>query len=178
MIVLGNRPLDDCTPTVDMVQRASLLLVTKNSAKTRFDFDGWAHDRIGVRSQDDGAGCLIPWLSPKSANPEERSLTTSQNAAFTAPTVEHMHVKQVFLVSKRSHLEFALPEFRKYSVFKHVQPLESPGLYAQSIQEMVDYLKMYDDPEVRSRLEALRRSHTAWISRSLSVRSGQHFVVL
>ena len=69
-----------------------------------------------------------------------------------------MQIKQVFLVSKKSHLEFALPEFRKHSVFKDVQPLESPEVYAQSIQEMVDYLKAYDDHEVRTRLEALRRN--------------------
>jgi hypothetical protein len=159
MIVLGNRPLDDCTPTVDMVQRV-LAAISYAKAVPQPVLVLTGGPTVGTISE----AKMMALVALSRGFPrnqlvlEERSRTTYQNAAFTAPIVEHMQIKQVFLVSKKSHLEFALPEFRKHSVFKDVQPLESPEVYAQSIQEMVDYLKAYDDHEVRTRLEALRRN--------------------
>jgi hypothetical protein len=38
-------------------------------------------------------------------------------------------MKEVFVVSKKSHLKFALPDLHKYAAFKDAQPLESPEVY-------------------------------------------------
>lgn len=158
LVVLGNRPLDDSTPTVDMVQRILTAVPNvKGRSDTALVLTGAATEGTISEAKMMTLIALSRGVSRRQLFLEEEAWTTGRNAAFTAPIVARLGVKTVFVVSKRSHLEFAMPEFLKYDAFRGAQPLESPEVHEQSIHQMEEYLKTHENPTVRSRLEALRQ---------------------
>lgn len=156
-VVLGNLPLDDSTPTVDMLQR--LFTAIPNVRGRR--------DAALVLTGAPTAGpisearmmaliALSRGVAREQIILEEESWTTGRNAALTAPIVERLGAKSVFIVSKKSHLAFAMAEFRKFDVYRAAVPLESPEVRAEGIRQMEEYLKLHNNPGIETRLEALR----------------------
>lgn len=156
-VVLGNRPLDDSTPTTDMIQRISTAIPNvAGRTNTALVLTGGPTEGLVSEARMMALMALARGVSRDQIILEEESWTTGRNAALTAPIIERLGVRTVFIVSKKSHLNFAMNEFRKYSVFRDAIPLESPEARAESIRQMEDYLKTHHSPGVESRLAALR----------------------
>jgi len=156
-VVLGNLPLDDSTPTVDMLQRLFTAIPNvKGRTNVALVLTGAATAGPISEARMMALVALSRSVAREQIILEEESWTTGRNAAFTAPIVERLGAQSIFIVSKKSHLAFAMPEFRKYAVYREAIPLESPEGRAQSIQQMEEFLKRHNEPGIRTRMEALK----------------------
>jgi uncharacterized SAM-binding protein YcdF (DUF218 family) len=156
LVVLGNEPLDDKTPTITMILRVkkavefykehpgSLLIFTGGKANGNISEARMMAD-IG-RS----LGVSTNWFRL-----EEDSRTTEENARLTAAVLAHVQTKRIYIVSDPEHLEWAMNVFKKFDVFKTAEPLASVFDRAKSIDQMRDYLAHHDSPRVRERMERL-----------------------
>lgn len=157
LIVLGNEPLDDTTPTVDMIARvakavefhrqqpASLLILTGGPT-------------IGTNSEARLMAdlALRQGVDPAHIQLEEQARTTRENASFTATKVSLMNPRHVLIVSKDSHLAWAMPLFRKEDAFRTAEPLPCTVPAAASIAQMKEYLDSHpENRRVRERLQGL-----------------------
>ena len=156
-VVLGNRPLHDSTPTVDMIQRV-LTAVPNVKGRTNVALVLTGGPTEGPVSEARMMALIAQsrGVAREQILLEEESWTTGRNAALTAPIIERLGIKTIFIVSKKSHLAFAMKEFRKYDVYREAIPLESPEVRADSIRQMADYLKLHKNPGVETRMEALK----------------------
>ena len=95
-------------------------------------------------------------VSTNSIRLEEKARSTQENARLTAKLIEHIKPKRVLIVSKRDHLDWAMPIFRKVDAFRTAEPLACQVDRAASIVQMEAYLKKHDSPRVRQRLQQLK----------------------
>jgi uncharacterized SAM-binding protein YcdF (DUF218 family) len=158
-IVLGNRPLDDSTPTIDMIQRLLTAVPNvKSNPRSLLILTG------GPTEGEISEAKMMALIALSRGVPrgqivlEEESWTTGRNAANTAPIIARFGIPNIWVVSKPSHLKFAMPEFYKYPVFEHAQPLASPECTNESIAQMTAYLQRHPSPLVKNRLEALMKN--------------------
>ncbi len=158
LIVLGNEPLDDQTPTVDMIARVTLAVkYQQQHPGTLLLFTGGA--TAGKVSE-----AAMMWhlaqsqgVAESSVRLEKKANSTRQNAEFTAPMVQAMvpAPRPIYIVSKADHLNWALPLFQAYPVFKDAQPLACAMDRQASIDQMQEYLRQHDNPRVRERLQKM-----------------------
>ena len=159
LIVLGNEPLDDQTPTVDMIARVMLAVkYQQQHPGTSMIFTGGA--TVGQVSE-----AAMMWhlaqsqgVAESSVRLEERADSTRQNAEFTAAMVQSLvpAPQSIYIVSKADHLTWALPLFRACPVFKAAQPLACTVDRQASMAQMQEYLRHHDNPRVRERLQKLQ----------------------
>ena len=154
VIVLGNEPLDETTPTVDMVTRVkkavdfhkampnSLIVFTGGKTVGRVSE---AHMMANI--------AFTGGVSSNSICLEEKSRTTKENAKFTARLLGNVQASSIYIVSKGSHLEWAMPIFKLHSVFTNALPLVSHVSQAATIAQMEEYLRKKENRRVRQRLE-------------------------
>jgi uncharacterized SAM-binding protein YcdF (DUF218 family) len=156
VIVLGNEPLDDSTPTVDMVARV------KRAVEYHKQHPGSLLVFTGGKTAGNVSEAAMMWdiarslgVSAKCVHLEEQARSTMENAKFTAEFVRNAKPKEVLLVSKSDHLEWALPEFRKIDVFKNAEPLGCEVDPKESIAQMREYLAHHNNPRVEQRLQRI-----------------------
>lgn len=165
LVVLGNMPLDDATPTIDTMTRVrtavayheahpdSVLVFsggptagTISEARTMYNFA----KSVGVREES----MLL----------EERARSTAENAIFSAELLiarKDLRPDTIFVVSKWDHLEWAMGLFKSKDIpgryFANSKPLGCSVNRTDSIKQMEDYLLAHPaNGMVRQRLEALR----------------------
>lgn len=156
LVVLGNEPLDDKTPTVTMIARVEKAVeFYKQHPNSLFIFTGGK--TIGNVSEARMMADIAQSLGAptNSFRLEERSRTTDENAQFSEPILTKIRTKRILIVSNSGHLEWAINIFKKFDVFKGAEPLASEFDRAKSIDQMRDYLAHHDNPRVRQRLERL-----------------------
>jgi hypothetical protein len=154
IIVLGDRPLDDTTPTVDMVYRVLKgVELAKKFPKAILIMSGGATKGPTPEAQMMG---LISWsrgVNPLRIILEDKSHTTGQNAEYTANIVGSKYIRQVFIVTERSRLKEAVAIFQKHDKeFKNIQGVKSDITRVLIIDQMVRFLMSHDDRIVRERL--------------------------
>lgn len=157
VIVLGNEPLDEATPTVEMLARVKKAVeFQRRQSKTFVLFTGGrtAGPRSEARMMADIA--IDMGASVNSMGLEEDSRTTKENAQFAARLLRDAKCRRIYLVSSPSHLEWALSVFRSHDVFANVMALPTKGNRQESISQMEEYLKKNDSRRVRERLQWLR----------------------
>jgi hypothetical protein len=156
LVVLGNEPLDDSTPTVDMVARVKRAVdFQKEHPGSFLIFTGGK--TVGQTSEASMMAKIARSLGMRSDSfqLEEEATTTDENATFSAEIVNQMKPKQIFIVSKSDHLSWALPAFERLAVFKDAKPLACEVPREESIAQMREYLKHHDSLRVRQRLQRL-----------------------
>lgn len=156
VLVLGNEPLDASTPTLEMVQRVltaveflrqrPLGLLALTGGRTAGPIS--EAEMMALIAVSHG----VPWGRIVL---ETESLTTKQNALFSAPLLEARGVKRVILVSTASHLERALPLFRATFPFATIEPLTSEVDHAAILRQMEHYVQHHHNPRVEHRLRKL-----------------------
>ena len=159
IIVLGDRPLDDTTPTVDMVYRVLKgVELAKKFPKAAVIMAGGATKGPTPEARMMG---LIAWsrgVDPLRIILEDKSQTTDQNAQNIANLVGSKSIRQVFVISEGSRLEEVGKIFQEYGkVFKNVQAVACDVNRDLIIEQMVRYLRSHDDRVVRGRLHYVLR---------------------
>lgn len=158
LVVLGNEPLDDKTPTVTMIARVEKAVeFYKQHPDSLFIFTGGK--TVGNISEARiMADIAQSFGAPTNSFQLERgSRTTDENAQFSASILAQIQTKRILIVSNPEHLEWAMNIFKKLDVFKNAEPLASEFDRTKSIDQMRDYLAHHDNPRVRERLERLIR---------------------
>ena len=156
LVVLGNEPLDSKTPTVDMVMRVRKSVeFVSNHPNTIVVFTGGC--TVGKISEAKMMASIAYSLGmPKKVIIlENRAKSTSQNAHYSAKLLKNINNANIWIVSKKDHLNWAIPIFKEYKLFKNAKPL---GVYVsrkESIKQMRKYLQKKDSPRVRRRLSML-----------------------
>jgi len=153
LIVLGNEPLDSKTPTVDMVMRVKKSVeFVSNHPNTIVVFTGGC--TVGKISEARMMACIAYSLGmPKKVIIlEKRARTTAENARYSAKLLKNITNANIWIVSKNSHLKWALPIFKEYKLFKNAVPLGVNVSRKKSIKQMCEYLQKKDNPRVRRRL--------------------------
>lgn len=125
LIVLGNEPLDDQTPTVDTmrrVQKAADYYNTRPPGTTLLIFTGGP--TAGTKTEAATMSEYAQTLGVPSAaiRLEEKARSTKQNALLSARLLlrEGVRPTEVFVVSKKDHLRWALPLFKDNDVPGHL----------------------------------------------------------
>lgn len=154
IIVLGDRPLDDTTPTVDMIYRVLKgVELAKKFPKAIMIMSGGATKGPIPEAKMMG---LIAWgrgVDPQRIILEDKSQTTVENAKNTADIVGAKNIRKVFVISERSRLEDAVAIFQKHEKeFKNIQGVPSDVTSVAIIEQMEQFLMTHDDRVVRGRL--------------------------
>jgi len=156
IVVLGNQPLDDSTPTVDMIRRVLKgVEVAKQSPGALLLLTGGK--TVGNISEAEMMAliALSRGMRPESVVLEEAARGTDQNARLCAEILSKRRFARVLVVSKSDHLEWAMPLFREYEIFRNAEPLPCEVDPTEVIAQMRDYLKTHDNERVRRRLSRL-----------------------
>jgi uncharacterized SAM-binding protein YcdF (DUF218 family) len=158
LVVLGNEPLDDSTPTVDTIARVEKAVQYLNRyPESVLIFTGGptAGTNTEARMMVDLA--LNLGVATNAIILEEAARSTRENALFTAKLVRRLSPQRILIVSKGDHLEWALPIFRKEEAFKAAESLACEVSAADSIAQMEAYMGQHpDNRRVRERLQALK----------------------
>lgn len=157
LVVLGNEPLDDNTPTVDMLARVNKAVAfAREHPGSLLLFTGGptAGKTTEARMMADIA--IAQGVSTNAIRLEEKARSTQENALLAARMVTALAPRRVLIVSKQDHLDWAMPIFRKVDVFVAAEPLACTVNRADSIAQMEEYLKKRENSRVRERLEQLR----------------------
>ncbi len=159
IIVLGDRSLDETTPTVDMDYRVLKgVELAKKFPEAILIMSGGATKGPTPEAKMMG---LIAWsrgVDPSRIILEDKSQTTGQNAENTAAIIESKNIRQVFMVTEQSRLEEATAIFLKHDKeFKSIQAVGSDVTRALIIEQMEQFLMSHDDRVVRGRLNYVER---------------------
>ena len=158
IIVLGDRPLDDTTPTVDMVYRVLKGIdLAKKFPKAILIMCGGATKGPTPEAQMMGLIAWVRGVDPLKIMLENKSQTTDENAKNTANIVGSKSIRQVFIITEQSRLEEAVATFQRYgNVFKNIQGVESDVTRSLIIEQMEHFLMTHDDRIVRDRLHYIK----------------------
>ena len=154
LIVLGNEPLDSMTPSIDMVKRVSKATdFIRANPGTFVVFTGGT--TVGEVSEARMMALIAISRSPDIGlyALEEKAKTTRENAAFCASIVKPFDVKHVYIVSKQSHLTWALPMFHKHEIFGSAEGMDCGVTDSEIKDDFLNYLKSHENPRIRQRLE-------------------------
>lgn len=141
IIALGTGPLDETTPSLDMVKRvetAIKLLEENPQAICIFSGGKTAGDISEAKMM-----ALIAYsrgIPPQKIFLEEASHSTIENAQRTAQLVRNLSGKRFILVTRPTHLKRAMSIFRTHLEFKQLQPAPTDITKEEIIQNLNDYL--------------------------------------
>jgi len=187
LVVLGNMPLDDTTPTVDTMARINVAVdfYHKRQGNCIIVFSGGP--TAGRLSEASIMATYARSLGVKQESIflEEKARNTEENALFSAkllldrgilPLVapalddkqqqqhqqQQQQQREIFIVSKFDHLEWALPLFKQKKVqaqyFKDAKPLGCHVDVKASIAQMEEYCAKHPKNKmVAHRLDNLKK---------------------
>jgi len=156
VIVLGNEPFDESTPTLDMVKRvmAGIDAFKVNPNAVLVLTGGKTSGRISEAK-------MMALIALSKGIPlsrivlEEEAKSTSGNVTFTAKILDRFQLKNSIIVSKAAHLLWALPYFQRFEVFGRIQGQPVYIAKEEIVQQMEDYLSFNNNERVRQRLDQL-----------------------
>ena len=160
IIVLGDRPLDGTTPTVNMIYRVlKAVELSKKFPKAVLIMSGGP--TAGGISEAEMMG-LIAWsrkVNPSRIILEDKSRNTEQNAEFTADIIRSKKIGRKFVITDQSRLKRVTSIFRNYfREFKDVQAVDCNVPIKLMVEQMEQYLKNNDNRIARRRLQQLKNT--------------------
>lgn len=156
-VILGNEPLDGSTPTIDLVRRALKgVEYQKKNPDSVLIFTG--APTVGGVSEAEMMAlvAMSRRLPPHAFMLEEKATSTRLNAELSAKLIAGMDPQKIVVITKKSHLPWALPHFRKQPGMKDVEGLACDVTEKEIIAQMEEYLKHYENDRVKKRLKLLR----------------------
>jgi uncharacterized SAM-binding protein YcdF (DUF218 family) len=160
VIVLGTAPLDEATPSLDMVRRVEEgVRIASRYAHSKILFTGGK--TVGVTSEAAMMAGLAyaRGVSPARVLLEDRSLTTVENAEFSAAIAGGLPIKRSILVSRPTHLKRAKAAFSRYRVFGPIQTVPSVITREEIVANLQGYLARHDSERVRQILNKIVREY-------------------
>ena len=158
IVVLGTAPLDDTTPSLDMVRRVEqgMRLLRKAPQAVLIVSGGRTAGPISEAKMM----ALIAYArgaSPSRVILEEDSRSTAENARFVAPIFDRLGIKRAIIVSRPTHLKRAMPLFRKYTHCTHLCAAGSRISREEIAENFRGYLAFNDSPRVRQMLDKIMK---------------------
>lgn len=164
LVVLGNEPLDDNTPTVDTMKRVEVAVdYYKKHPSSILIFTGGPTAGKTTEAQMMAKYAVSLGVSMNDIKLEEKARSTGENAIYVANILlnENIKPKVIFIVSKQDHLQWAMPMFKGKRtpghVFQDAQPLGISVDRQESIAQMEKYLETHNSKRVRMRMENLQK---------------------
>ena len=160
IIVLGTGPLDETTPSLDMVKRVETAIkVLDENPHSLLLFSG---GKTAGSISEARMMALIAYargVFPSEVILEEKSLTTIENAKFSAQIVGSFPIKKCILISRPTHLKRAVPIFSKYPEFKEIQVAPSYISKEEITRNLEEYLAYNESKRVRQILGKILREY-------------------
>lgn len=158
IVVLGTRPLDGVTPSMDMVKRV------EKAIELRAKYS----DAILIFTGGKTAGPLseagmMALLAAKEGIPaaslilEEEARSTEENARFSAQLVLGCAIKRTILITRPGHLKRAARIFSRYRTFGKIQPVASHISKKEIIANLREYLAGHQSSAVQQLLEKVKK---------------------
>ncbi len=156
LVIPGNEPLDDSTPTIDMSRRVLRAVdIVRKRPVSLLVFSGGATGDTMSEAKMMALIALSRGVPLERMVLEERARSTGENALYAGRILKQRGIERAVIVSKKEHLDWAMPIFRKYEPFERAVRLESRVSREEIIAQMKDYLKLHDSKRVRQRLDQL-----------------------
>ncbi|MEI6971987.1 MAG: YdcF family protein [bacterium] len=172
IVVLGNEPLDDNTPTVDMVARVNrAVTVQREQPGALLLFTGGPTSGTITEARMMADLAITMGVSTNSILLEERARSTRENALLTAGVIRDLAPRRLYIVSRKDHLDWAMPIFRRIDVFATAEPLSCEVSLADIIAQMEAYLRTHESARVRERLLKLKNSAGQQVPLSAATRA-------
>ena len=170
LIVLGNEPLDDQTPTVDTmnrVQKAVDYYKARPPGSTLLIFTGGPTAGTKTEALTMSEYAQRQGVPLAAIRLEEKARSTKQNALLSARLLlrEGVRPTEVYVVSKADHLRWALPLFKARDVpgqlFQGALALPSSVTKEDVMRQMQQYIADHPDgrrtARVQLRLDMLKK---------------------
>lgn len=126
IIVLGTEPLDETTPSLDMVRRVETgIEVFKKDPGNLLIFSG---GRTAGSISEARMMALIAYsrgIDPRNVMTEEEFRSTIENAARVSRLVPGLSLKRFILVTRPTHMARAISVFKNYPAFKNIEGVPS-----------------------------------------------------
>lgn len=156
IIVLGTAPLDETTPSLDMVRRVETGTgLLKKNPHAVLIFSG---GRTGGPISEAKMMALMAYakgIAPSEIILEEDSLSTVENAQYVVRIVKTLQVKRFILVSRSTHLKRAVSIFVTYPEFKNLETAASTISKEEIRGNLEEYLAFRDSERVRQILHKI-----------------------
>ncbi len=156
IIVLGTGPLDETTPSLDMVKRVEAgVRLLKDNQYAILIFSG---GRTCGNISEARMMALIAFargVSPSDVILEEFSRSTVENAQYTAEIVKKLQLKKIILVSRPTHLERAERIFSKHPEFMSMQIVGTHISKKEVIKNFLAFLAYRDNQRTRQILHKI-----------------------
>ena len=157
IIVLGTRPLDETTPSLDMVRRVEKgMTLLRDNPQAILIFSGGRTG--GVISEAKMMELIAEVRGAPSSQIvlEENSRATGENPIFTVPIVHKLQLKRFFLVTRPTHKARAAAAFRKYPEFRDLQLVTSDITLKDIVGNFGEYLARHDSKDARKILNKIQ----------------------
>lgn len=165
LVVLGNMPLNDVTPTIDTMTRVQTAVAyyRAHPSSSLLVFSGGPTAGRVSEAATMAAYAQSLGVRPEHVLLEEKARSTGENAMLSARLLLDRGIvpDKVFVVSKNDHLTWALPLFKRPAVPGHLfdaaEPLGCDVDVRDSIRQMETFLEEHPlNQMVRHRLTDLR----------------------
>ena len=165
LVVLGNMPLNDATPTIDTMTRVQTAVkyYQDHPRDSLLVFSGGPTAGLVSEAATMGNYAQSLGVRPEHILLEEQARSTGENAVLSARLLLARGIApaKVFVVSKNDHLAWALPLFKRPSIpghlFEAAEPLGCDVDVRASIRQMEAFLGEHPlNQMVRHRLTDLR----------------------
>ena len=169
LVVLGNEPLDDTTPTIDTMDRVKKAVeyYQKNPTSTMLIFTGGPTAGKTTEAMMMSQYAQSLGVKEKDIRLEEKARSTKQNAILSARLLirENITPKETFVVSKADHLTWAMALFKGNDVpqrlFEDSIALPCTVKKEDVMQQLNEYITTHVGhpriPRIKMRLEMLRK---------------------
>jgi uncharacterized SAM-binding protein YcdF (DUF218 family) len=156
VVVPGNQPLDSSTPGIDLIKRTlKAVQFYANNPDAVLIFSGAATVSGISESRMMSLIARSRGVPENRCVLEEKATSTHQNAIYTAEILTDLKRTEITLISKKSHLDTAVPVFQKQRQITKVTPLKADVTEKEILTDMKQYLKYKNDPIVEGRMKVL-----------------------
>ncbi len=156
IVVLGTEPLDDTTPSLDMVRRVETgIKVFKANAHSLLFFSGGKTAGPISEARMMARMAYARGISPDTVLMEERSRSTVENAKYCAVLVRKYPAAKFILVTRQTHMPRAYAIFKSFPEFRTVVPRVSYISREEVEKDFEGYLRLKDRPRTRQVLKKI-----------------------
>jgi uncharacterized SAM-binding protein YcdF (DUF218 family) len=152
IIVLGTAPLDETTPSLDMIRRVETgIRILKESPDSVLILSGGRAVGNVSEAKMMARMAYAQGIPATRVILEEDSRSTQENARFLA----RQKFKIIILVTRPTHLARAVSVFQKHPEFSKIAGVASEISETEMLEDLEKYLKFHDSLRVRQQMQKI-----------------------